>query len=89
MGLQLVVDNTARRERHSTPALAAGAPYFDGLLERTRAQLRDDLKYYQGRLHDLQQMEPHSLSELRSLYRSREQYILRLLRTMGDRPQAV
>jgi hypothetical protein len=34
-------------------------------------------------------MEPHSLNELRSLYRSREQYILRLLRTMGDRPQAV
>jgi hypothetical protein len=89
MGLQLVVDNTARRERHITPALAAGAPYFDGLLERTRAQLRDDLKYYQGRLQDLQHMEPHSLNELRSLYRSREQYILRLLRTMGDRPQAV
>jgi len=88
MGLQLVVDNTARKDMQQSPALAA-APYFDGLLERTRSQLREDLKYYQGRLRDLKQMEPHSLTELRALYRSREQYILRLLRTMGDRPQAI
>lgn len=88
MGLQLVIDNTARKDMQPRPPLAA-APYFDGLLERTRSQLREDLKYYQGRLRDLKQMEPHALTELRSLYRSREQYILRLLRTMGDRPQAV
>ena len=88
MGLQLIVDNTARKQVQSATSLA-GTPYFDGLLERTRSQLREDLKYYQGRLRDLQKMEPHGLAELRSLYRSREQYILRLLRTMGDRLQAV
>ena len=69
--------------------MPAEAPYFDGLLERTRAQLREDLSYYQGKLKDLRHLEPHSLTELKSLYRSREQYILRLLRTMGDRMQAV
>ncbi len=88
MGLQLVVDNTARAQVFNA-SVPAGTPYFDGLLERTRAQLRDDLRYYQSRLRDLRQMEPHNLSELRALYRSREQYILRLLRTMGDRLQAV
>ncbi len=88
MGLQLVVDNTARAQAYSN-SLPGGTPYFDGLLERTRAQLREDLRYYQNRLRDLKQMEPHNLAELRALYRSREQYILRLLRTMGDRLQAV
>ncbi|MFO1435853.1 MAG: hypothetical protein U1F34_05680 [Gammaproteobacteria bacterium] len=34
-----------------------------------------------GRLHDLQQMEPHVLTELRSLY-ARASNTLRSLRTM-------
>ena len=88
MGLQLVVDNTLRREDHRSPSFPT-SPYFDGLLERTRGQLREDLKYYQGRLRDLGVSDAHSLGELKALYRSREQYILRLLRTMGDRPQAI
>jgi len=88
MALELVVNNVeayAARRPHSH----GGAPYFDGLLERTRAQLRDDLVYYQRKLKDLKQPEAGSLTELKSLYRSREQYILRLLRTMGDRLQTV
>ncbi|MGQ0658634.1 MAG: hypothetical protein ACT4NU_11175 [Chromatiales bacterium] len=88
MALQLVVNNTGGH-LHRRPCLPGEAPYFDGLLERTRAQLRDDLVYYQRKLKDLKQSEPESLTELKSLYRSREQYILRLLRTMGDRLQAV
>jgi hypothetical protein len=88
MVLQLVVDNTARKlPAHELAPV--GTPHFDGLLERTRAQLREDLAYYQNKLRDLKRLEPHNLSELRSLYRSREQYILRLLRTMGDRLKAV
>jgi len=86
--LQLVIDNSRRskRERVLQPA---DLEYFDTVIERARGQLLDDLAYYQGRIFDLKQMDPHNRTGLMTLYRAHEFHLRRLLGMLCEPSAAI
>ncbi|GEM_PF-3144851 len=86
--LQLVVDNSSRTGRECV-LQPADLEYFDAAIERARGQLLEDLAYYQGRISDLQQMDPHNRTGLMTLYRAHEFHLHRLLGMLCEPPRAV
>lgn len=88
MALHLVIDNTAQEETEES-LWASDVAYFDTVIEHTRTQLLDDLSYYQRKISDLGELDPHNRTGLLTLYRAHEQHILRLLGVIGEHLKAV
>lgn len=83
MKLQLVVDNTPRRDPQIGSPVAELA-YFESVIARTRAQLLDDLEYYRRKIADVCELDPDDRTGLVSLYRSHEHHLNCLLGMIAD-----
>ena len=78
MALRLVVDNSDVRD-YEQALQPVDLAYFDSVIERTRAQLLDDLSHYHRKIADIAQLDPANRTGLLSLYRTHETHIRRLL----------
>lgn len=83
MKLQLVVDNTPRRDPQQGSPMAELA-YFESVIARTRAQLLDDLQYYRNKIADISELDPDGRTGLISLYRAHEHHLSCLLGMIAD-----
>lgn len=88
VSLQLVIDNSQRFEQQRA-LQPADLEYFDAAIERARGQLLADLAYYQDRISDLKQMDPHNRTGLATLYHAHEFHLRRLLGMLGGPAEAV
>jgi hypothetical protein len=78
--LKLVVDNS-----NTLAPLENLLDEYAGEIEAQRAQLIDDLEYFQAKLRELEMLDPLDFTGLGKVYREHEQRIGTLLDDMNDR----
>ncbi len=78
--LKLVVDNS-----NNHAPLENLLDQYAGEIEAQRAQLIDDLEYFQAKLRELEALDPLDFTGLGKVYREHEQRISALLAEMSER----
>ena len=78
--LKLVVDNS-----NTLAPLENLLDEYAGEIETQRAQLIDDLQYFQAKLRELEMLDPLDFTGLGKVYREHEQRIGNLLDDMSER----
>lgn len=78
--LKLVVDNS-----NNLAPLENLLDEYAGEIETQRAQLIDDLEYFQAKLRELETLDPLDFTGLGKVYREHEQRISALLNDMINR----
>lgn len=78
--LKLVVDNS-----NNLAPLENLLDEYAGEIETQRAQLIDDLEYFQAKLRELETLDPLDFTGLAKVYREHEQRIGEILADMSGR----